>query len=160
MPIENVKMGKNVQYHDEKLLNLYGCIIGRGCRIGAFTEIGPCEIGKSCNIGEHCFIPEGVIIESYVFIGPRVTFVNDKFSPSKGHWRGEPKTMVGSGSSIGGGSVILPGVEIGTNAVVGAGSVVTKDVPAGATVYGNPAREHVVTTKYYDKAMNAWVKGE
>jgi len=84
MPIENVKMGKNVQYHDEKLLNLYGCIIGRGCRIGAFTEIGPCEIGKSCNIGAHCFIPEGVIIESYVFIGPRVTFVNDKVFTIKG----------------------------------------------------------------------------
>jgi bifunctional N-acetylglucosamine-1-phosphate-uridyltransferase/glucosamine-1-phosphate-acetyltransferase GlmU-like protein len=36
---------------------------------------------------------------------------------------------------------ILPGITIGKHAVVGAGSVVTKDVPAGSTVVGNPARE-------------------
>lgn len=41
---------------------------------------------------------------------------------------------------IGGGAIILPGVTIGDNAIVGAGSVVTHDVPAGATVAGNPAR--------------------
>jgi maltose O-acetyltransferase len=41
---------------------------------------------------------------------------------------------------IGGGAIILPGISIGDDAVVGAGSVVTRDVPAGATVLGNPAR--------------------
>ena len=40
----------------------------------------------------------------------------------------------------GGGAIILPGVTIGDDAIVGAGSVVTRDVPAGATVVGNPAR--------------------
>ena len=46
-----------------------------------------------------------------------------------------------SGSTgIGGGAIVLPGVTIGDDAVVGAGSVVTRDVPAGATVVGNPAR--------------------
>jgi maltose O-acetyltransferase len=47
---------------------------------------------------------------------------------------------IGDNVWIGGAAIILPGVTIGDNAVVGAGSVVTRDVPAGATVVGNPAR--------------------
>jgi maltose O-acetyltransferase len=41
---------------------------------------------------------------------------------------------------IGAGAIILPGVSIHDDAVVGAGSLVTRDVPAGATAFGNPAR--------------------
>jgi maltose O-acetyltransferase len=40
----------------------------------------------------------------------------------------------------GGGALILPGVTIGDDATVAAGSVVTRDVAAGSTVIGNPAR--------------------
>jgi acetyltransferase-like isoleucine patch superfamily enzyme len=45
------------------------------------------------------------------------------------------------GARIGGGAVLCPGIEIGEEAFVGAGAVVTKDVPAGAVVVGNPARQ-------------------
>lgn len=41
---------------------------------------------------------------------------------------------------IGGGAILLPGITIGDDAVIGAGAVVTRDVPAGATAVGNPAR--------------------
>jgi acetyltransferase-like isoleucine patch superfamily enzyme len=47
---------------------------------------------------------------------------------------------VGDGASIGGGAVILPGVQIGAGSLVGAGATVTRDVPDGAVVAGNPAR--------------------
>ncbi len=47
---------------------------------------------------------------------------------------------IGRNVWIGGGAIILPGVTIGDDAIIGAGSVVTRDVPAGATVAGNPAR--------------------
>ncbi|HBK49510.1 MAG TPA: maltose acetyltransferase, partial [Pseudomonas sp.] len=47
---------------------------------------------------------------------------------------------IGDNGWIGGAAIILPGVTIGDNAIVGAGSVVTRDVPAGVTVVGNPAR--------------------
>jgi len=47
---------------------------------------------------------------------------------------------IGQDVWIGGGAIILPGVTIGDNAVIGAGSVVTRDVPAGSTARGNPAR--------------------
>ena len=47
---------------------------------------------------------------------------------------------IGSNVWIGGGAIILPGVSIGDDALIGAGSVVTRDVPARATAFGNPAR--------------------
>ncbi|WP_417787282.1 sugar O-acetyltransferase [Stutzerimonas xanthomarina] len=48
--------------------------------------------------------------------------------------------VIGENVWIGGGAIILPGVTIGDDAVIGAGSVVTRDVAAGTTVVGNPAR--------------------
>jgi putative colanic acid biosynthesis acetyltransferase WcaF len=48
---------------------------------------------------------------------------------------------VGERAFVGARAFVLPGVTIGERAVVGAGSVVTRDVPAGTTVAGNPARE-------------------
>jgi len=53
------------------------------------------------------------------------------------------KTLIQKGASIGSGSTIMSNITIGENAIVGAGSVVTKDVPAGATVIGNPARIYI-----------------
>jgi maltose O-acetyltransferase len=53
--------------------------------------------------------------------------------------------LIGQDVWIGGGAIILPGVTIGDNAVIGAGSVVTRDVPAGSTARGNPARISAAT---------------
>lgn len=47
---------------------------------------------------------------------------------------------IGRNVWIGGGAIILPGVTVGDDAVIGAGAVVTRDVPAGVTMVGNPAR--------------------
>ena len=47
---------------------------------------------------------------------------------------------IGSRAWLGGGTIVLPGVEIGRDAIIGAGSVVTRSVPPGVTAAGNPCR--------------------
>ena len=131
-----------------EFVNLYGCEVGDYTRIGTFVEIQRgVRVGKRCKISSHSFLCEGVEIEDEVFIGHGVTFINDRY-PKACNDRGELKgradwnceqTLVEAGASIGSGATILSGIRIGAGATVGAGSVVTRDVPAHATVVGNPA---------------------
>ena len=143
----DVKLGQDVQI--VAFVNLYGCAIGDRTKIGTFVEIQKnAVIGADCKISSHTFICEGVTLEDGVFVGHGVTFVNDKYPrattlsgglKSEKDWDVIP-VRVCRNASIGSGAVILCGVTIGEGAMVGAGAVVTKDVPAGATVVGNPAR--------------------
>lgn len=112
-----------------------GARIGTDCTVGSHCNICDCKIGNRVSIQTACHITRGVVIEDDVFIGPHVVTLNDKLTGGEMIY-----PRIGRGAKIGGGSVILPGVQIGEFAVVGAGSVVTRDVPAGATVVGNPAR--------------------
>ena len=87
-------------------------------------------------------------IESGVFVGHGVTFINDRY-PRATNETGQPQTeadwvcqqtLVQRGASIGSGATLLGGITIGENAIIGAGSVVTKDVPPNTIVAGNPAK--------------------
>ena len=79
-------------------------------------------------------------MEDNVFIGPNVTFTNDKFPRSKQYPEKFENTIIRKGASLGAGCTVLCGIEIGENAMIGAGSVVTKNVPANELWVGNPAR--------------------
>jgi acetyltransferase-like isoleucine patch superfamily enzyme len=133
--------------------------VGAGTRIWQYVVVLPgARIGRDCNICAHCFVENDVVvghrvtlkngvylwdglrIEDDVFLGPNATFTNDLHPKSRQQPEQFARTRVGRGASIGAGAVILPGLQIGEGAMVGAGAVVTKNVPAGATVIGNPAR--------------------
>ncbi|HXH98226.1 MAG TPA: acyltransferase, partial [Gaiellaceae bacterium] len=98
-------------------------------------------IGASTTIQADAYITAYSIVEERVFIAPCVVTTNDNFM---GRTERRHSLIAGPtirrGARVGGGAVLLPGVEIGEEAFVGAGAVVTKDVPARMLVVGNPAR--------------------
>lgn len=145
---DDVILGKNTSIHS--FVNLYGCTIHDDVKIGAFVEIQKnSTVGKNCKISSHSFLCEGVTIEENVFIGHNVTFINDRFPravnedgdlQTEEDWSVET-TLVKAGTSIGSSVTIMCGVTIGSDALVGAGSVVIKNIPAGETWAGNPAKK-------------------
>jgi UDP-2-acetamido-3-amino-2,3-dideoxy-glucuronate N-acetyltransferase len=144
--IRDVTFGDNVVVYS--FTNLYGCSIGDNTRIGTFVEIQRgAVVGANCKVQSHAFICDGVELEDEVFVSHGVVFINDRRPratsdgrlQSEGDWALE-RTVVERGASLGSGAVILGGLRIGAGALIGAGAVVTRDVGAGETVAGNPAR--------------------
>ena len=138
------------------------CQIGDGTSIWHFCHVMPrARIGENCRIGQNVVISSdvcignnvkiqnnvsiytGVTLEDDVFCGPSMVFTNIN-TPRSAFPRNRPEdnlqTLVKRGASIGANATIVCGHVVGEWALIGAGSVVTRDVPAYALVYGNPAR--------------------
>ena len=120
------------------------CTIGERCSIGQNVVISPhVRIGNNVKIQNNVSVYEGVVLEDDVFCGPSMVFTNVT-TPRSGTPRNTSTdyapTIVRRGASIGANATIVCGHTLGEFAFVGAGSVVTRDVPAYAMVYGNPAR--------------------
>ena len=111
-----------------------------------------CDYGYNISLGANVFLNFNCVVLDVVAvrigdgtqIGPCVQILTadhprDADARRKGQEFGRP-VNIGRNVWIGGGAIILPGVSIGDDAIIGAGSVVTRDVLAGATVAGNPAR--------------------
>jgi len=138
-----------------------GVVIGRDCVLGknAYIDEGV-RIGSRVKIGNNVSVFKGSVVHDCAFLGPHCCVTNDKYprsvSPDGGlksekDWNVSGVTIK-KGASIGAAAVLLPGVTVGEWAMVGSGAVVTKDVPAFALVYGNPAEVHGKVDKSGKKA--------
>ena len=93
-----------------------GSVINSAARLGDGVIVNTnASVGHDCTIGEASHVGPGVAMGGTVLIGEQV--------------------LIGIGARI------VPGISIGDQAIVGAGSVVVRDVPPGAMMVGNPARQ-------------------
>jgi maltose O-acetyltransferase len=133
----------------------HALLVERFASVGDQALIRPpffCDCGYNISLGPGAFLNyncivldvEPVVIGEGKAIGPAVQILasdhprDPRLRREKVRF-GRPVT-IGANVWIGGGAIVLPGVTIGDDAIVGAGSIVTRDVAAGATVVGNPAR--------------------
>ena len=111
-------------------------VIGRGSLVENDTTIG-----AMTKIQAEAYITAYSTLEEHVFIAPCVVTTNDNYMGRTEKRHGLIKgPTIRRGARIGGGAVLLPGIEIGEEAFVGAGAVVTKDVEPRMLVVGSPAR--------------------
>jgi acetyltransferase-like isoleucine patch superfamily enzyme len=112
-------------------------VVGRGSLVENDTTIG-----ARTKIQANAYVTAYSILEDDVFIAPCVVTTNDNFmgrTEQRHALRNGP--TIRRGARIGGGAVLLPGIEVGEEAFVGAGAVVVRNVPPRALVVGNPARQ-------------------
>jgi acetyltransferase-like isoleucine patch superfamily enzyme len=150
-PTAEVERGAQIGANTRVWHNVHvraGAVIGENCNIGHSVYIDSgAVIGNRVKLQNRVSIYRGVTLEDGVFVGPHVTFTNDKHPRAiladgsliaEEDWT-PVETRVCYGASIGAGAVILPGVVIGRWAMVGAGALVTRDVPDHGLAVGSPA---------------------
>ena len=104
------------------------------------TLEGVIHFGNGVRIMTNVYIPSRTWLGNNVFVGPGVTFLNDKL-PGRLDKMPMPKgATIEDDVVIGGGCTILPGITIGERSFIAAGSVVTKDIPPKSLVKGVPGK--------------------
>ena len=103
-------------------------LLGPGCQVLAQAMVGAsARLGAACIVNHRASVDHACVLGDGVHIAPGATLCGC--------------VTVGEAAMVGAGAVVLPRLSIGPDAIVGAGAVVTRNVPPGAVVAGNPARQ-------------------
>ena len=116
---------EQVPIHDPVITIGDRCLINKGTAIVAHFSV---EIGDDVFTGHNCYITD----QNHGY--------EDLTRPIGAQSAPEKPVRIGSGSWLGHGVVVLPGVTIGEHVTVAGGAVVTRDLPDRCVAAGNPAR--------------------
>ena len=111
-----------------------------------------CDYGSQIHLGDRVFVNMGCVLLDAapitlgddVQLGPNVQLLTpdhprDARERAAGRESALP-ILIGARSWLGGGVIVLPGIEIGADVIVGAGSVVRRSLSTGVVAAGNPCR--------------------
>jgi acetyltransferase-like isoleucine patch superfamily enzyme len=134
-----------------------GMVPGQECLMNPVVSIGDrCLIGRGSGIVGHFSISIGndVWTGHHVYITDQNHGYEDVSMPISKQSQPERAVVIGDGSWLGHGSVVLPGVTIGRHVVIGANSVVTKDIPDFSVAVGVPAK----VVRQFDESRQEWIQ--
>ena len=130
-------------------------------RVGADSVVGrAATVDNDVVIGQRVRLQSNVYITAFseigddVFVGPCAMTTNDDTMARRSPDNPMEGARLRRACRVGGGAVILPGVEVGEEAFVAAGAVVTRDVPSHKVVWGVPAR--IVRDVPEDDLLERW----
>jgi acetyltransferase-like isoleucine patch superfamily enzyme len=116
-------------------------VVGEEAAIGRGSQVDfEVTVGARVRVQTGCYLAGRSVVEDDVFIAPGVITTNDRYATRHGADYELEGVLLRRACRIGGGAVLLPGVNVGEEALVAAGAVVTTDVPERAVVMGVPAR--------------------
>jgi acetyltransferase-like isoleucine patch superfamily enzyme len=116
-------------------------VIGAGSVVGRASQVDrDAVVGERVRIQSGCYLTAGCVVEDDVFIGPGVLTFNDNTMGRHPRSEALSAPILRRACRVGGGALILPGVEVGEEAFVATGSVVTRAVLARTLVMGSPAK--------------------
>nr|MSZ96762.1 acyltransferase [Actinomycetota bacterium] len=133
-----------------------GMVPGQQCLTNPVVTIGDrCLIGRGSGIVGHFSISIGndVWTGHHVYITDQNHGYEDVTRPISQQTQPELPVVIGDGSWLGFGSVVLPGVTIGKHCVIGANAVVTNDIPDHCVAVGVPAK----VIRRYDAQQEKWI---